>query len=45
MTWTATLSSPEQPAMLIASDLGRPIYERMGYLPVSRCTLWVGARR
>jgi hypothetical protein len=30
--------------MLIASDLGQPVYERMGYLRLSRFTLWVGKR-
>lgn len=44
LTWTATLAAPELPATLIASDLGQPTYERMGYLRVSRFTLWVGAR-
>ncbi len=43
VTWTATLARPELPAALIASDAGRPVYERMGFLPVSRFTLWVGA--
>jgi len=31
--------------MLIASDPGQPVYERMGYLRLSRFTLWVGARK
>jgi ribosomal protein S18 acetylase RimI-like enzyme len=44
MTWKATLAAPERPAMLIASDLGQPIYERMGYLRLSRFTLWMGVR-
>jgi hypothetical protein len=44
MTWKATLARPEVPAMLIASDLGQPVYERMGYLRLSRFTLWAGAR-
>lgn len=44
LTWAATLVEPERPAMLIASDLGQPVYERMGYLRLSRCTLWVGTR-
>ncbi len=30
--------------MLIASDLARPTYERMGYLPMARFTLWGGTR-
>jgi hypothetical protein len=44
LTWAATLAAPELPAMLIASDLGQPTYERMGYLRLARFTLWVGAR-
>lgn len=45
LTWIATLADPSRPAALIASDDGRPVYERMGYLPVSRCTFWLGPRR
>jgi hypothetical protein len=33
-----------KPAILIASDLGQPVYERMGYLQLSRLTLWIGRR-
>jgi hypothetical protein len=44
MTWAATLSLPDQPSMLISSDDGRPTYERMGYLAVTRFTLWIGSR-
>lgn len=44
MTWPATLADADAPSMLIASDLGRPTYERMGYLPMARFTLWAGAR-
>lgn len=44
LTWRATLADPTLPAALIASDDGRPIYERMGYLPVTRFTLWIGSR-
>jgi hypothetical protein len=45
MTWQATFADPNLPAVLIASDDGRPVYERMGYLPVLRCTFWLGPRR
>lgn len=44
LTWTATLAAPELPALLIASDLGQPVYERMGYVRMSRFTLWIGQR-
>lgn len=40
LTWAATMADPTAPAMLIASDEGRPVYERMGYLAVERWTLW-----
>jgi hypothetical protein len=44
ITWAATMTDPSRPAMLIASDLGQPVYERMGYLRLTRFTLWVGVR-
>ena len=40
VTWKATLADPSRPAVLIASDDGRPVYTRMGYLPIMRWTLW-----
>lgn len=40
LTWRATLAEPDLPATLIASDLGRPIYERIGFLPLQRMTMW-----
>jgi hypothetical protein len=44
---TAATSNVEasRPAMLIASDLGKPTYDRLGYLTLSRFTLWAGHRR
>lgn len=44
VTWEATLAAPELPAMLVASDMGRPVYERMGYVALTRWTLLVGQR-
>jgi hypothetical protein len=44
ITWAATLAATDRPALLIASDLGQPVYARMGYLPVSRFSLWIGRR-
>ena len=41
VTWMPTLVRPESPAALIASDLGRPVYERMGYVALVRFTLWL----
>lgn len=43
LTWAATNAATHLPAMLMASDLGAPIYRRMGYLPVLRMTLWHSA--
>jgi hypothetical protein len=40
VTWAASVADPSLPASLIASDLGRPVYERMGYLAVERWTMW-----
>lgn len=44
LTAAATVVAPDQPAMLIASDDGRGVYDRLGYLPLSRHTLWLGLR-
>jgi GNAT superfamily N-acetyltransferase len=41
VTWAATLADPAAPAVLIASDDGRPVYERMGYIAVERWTAWL----
>jgi GNAT superfamily N-acetyltransferase len=43
-TAVATLAAPDRPAMLISSDDGRPVYERLGYLSLLRFTLWAGHR-
>jgi len=43
MTWMPTLVQPDRPAALIASDLGRPVYERMGFVALLRFTLWLQA--
>jgi hypothetical protein len=40
LTWAATLADPSRPAMLMASDPGRRVYARMGYIPIMRMTLW-----
>jgi GNAT superfamily N-acetyltransferase len=38
VTWQATRAEPELPAMLLATDMGRPVYARMGYVPLFRFT-------
>ena len=44
LTWRATLADPDLPAMLLATDDGRPVYERLGYLSLFRFTLWARNR-
>jgi hypothetical protein len=44
LTWAASRLVPALPAMLLSSDDGRPVYERMGYLPLQRMTLWFRGR-
>ncbi|HMS89823.1 MAG TPA: hypothetical protein PKE56_15330 [Acidimicrobiales bacterium] len=39
--WAATTAFPDQPAVLLASDDGQPVYERMGYLRIERWTAWI----
>lgn len=41
VTWAATLADPAQPAVLLASDEGRPVYERMGYVAIERWSAWL----
>jgi hypothetical protein len=41
VTQAAALADPTVPAALIASDLGRSVYERLGFLPVNRWTMWM----
>lgn len=40
LTWAATLAEPTLPAVLIASDPGQPVYEKMGYLRLTRMSMW-----
>lgn len=44
LTWAAARLDPNLPAMLLSSDDGRPVYERMGFLPLQRVTLWYRGR-
>ncbi len=41
VTWAATLADPDLPAVLVASDDGRPVYAAMGYLALERWTAWL----
>lgn len=45
VTWAATLCRPDLPATLQASEMGRPVYERMGYRTVTTFTVWEADRR
>jgi hypothetical protein len=45
LTWEAALGDSTLPAMLLSSDLGRPVYERMGFMALFRFTLWYQGRR
>ena len=40
LTWRATLAAPALPALLLATDEGRRVYERLGYRILRRFTLW-----
>ena len=39
LTWTATTHHPTQPAVLIASDAGQPVYNRLSYHRLERWTV------
>jgi GNAT superfamily N-acetyltransferase len=41
LTWHATLADSASPSTLQASELGRPVYERMGYVTALECATWV----
>ena len=44
ITAAATAARTERPAALLSSDPGRGVYEPLGYLPITRFSLWIGAR-
>ncbi|MEZ5144333.1 MAG: GNAT family N-acetyltransferase [Acidimicrobiales bacterium] len=41
VSWAASTVEPDLPAVLVSSDLGRPVYERLGYLSLLRFPLWI----
>ena len=41
LTWQATLADDTAPSTLQSSELGRPVYERMGYVTAMECATWV----
>jgi hypothetical protein len=40
LTWRATLADPTLPSLLIATEEGRPVYERVGYTSLFRFAVW-----
>jgi hypothetical protein len=40
VTWHATRADPSLPTLLVASDQGQPVYEKMGYQKKLDITLW-----
>jgi hypothetical protein len=40
ITWAATMCRPDLPATLQASELGGPVYARMGYRTLADFTVW-----
>lgn len=44
VTAAAATADPTRPAMLISSDDGRGVYERLGFLPLLRYSVWIGNR-
>jgi len=45
LTWAAVASEPNLPATLQASEMGRPIYERMGFRTMASFTVWTKPQR
>jgi hypothetical protein len=44
ITAAAATTRADRPSALVSSDLGNPVYRRLGYMPILRYTLWMGAR-
>jgi hypothetical protein len=40
LVWARVAEDPDLPALAYTSDHSRPGFIRMGFLPVTRCTLW-----
>jgi hypothetical protein len=41
LVWARVADAPDQPAVAYTSDFSRPGFLRMGFLPVTRFTLWL----
>ena len=44
LVWARVADAPELPAVAYTSDYSRPGFQRMGFLPITRFTLWLLAR-
>ena len=44
LVWARVRDAPELPAVAYTSDYSRPGFERMGFLAITRFTLWLLAR-
>jgi hypothetical protein len=44
ITAAAATTRVDRPSALVSSDLGNGVYRRLGYMPILRYTLWIGAR-
>jgi len=44
ITAAAATTRADRPSALVSSDLGNPVYRRLGFLPILRYTLWMGSR-
>jgi hypothetical protein len=40
LVWARVADAPELPAIAYTSDYSRPGFVRMGFLPITRFTLW-----
>lgn len=40
LVWVRVDDAPDLPAVAFTSDYSRPGFVRMGFLPITRCTLW-----
>ena len=44
ITAAAATTRTDRPSALLSSDLGNPVYRRLGFLPLLRYALWMGRR-